>query len=189
VVQRDAQKLLDAIAAEIRAHAGCGFDVCGQASRLVPGEGSARADVVVVGEAPGANEDREGRPFVGRAGRLLDDLLAEAGLAREDVFITNVLKARPPGNRDPRADEVAHHLPWLQAQLEVIAPRLIVPVGRHALARFAPGAKIGDVHGHVLERDGRTLFAMYHPAAAMHNQRLLPTLRADARALREVLAS
>ena len=95
----------------------------------------------------------------------------------------------PPRNRDPRADEVAHHLPWLQAQLEVIRPRLIVPVGRHALKRFAPRAAIGEVHGRVLQADGRTLFPMYHPAAAMHNQRLLPTLIADARALREVLAS
>jgi uracil-DNA glycosylase len=186
-VADDPQQLLDAIADEIRAHATCGFDVCDQATNLVPGEGSATADVVVVGEAPGANEDREGRPFVGRAGKLLDELLAEAGLRREEVFITNVLKARPPRNRDPRADEVAHHLPWLQAQLDVIRPRLIVPVGRHALKRFAPDAKIGDVHGRVLERDERALFPMYHPAAAMHNQRLLPTLFEDARALREVL--
>jgi uracil-DNA glycosylase len=181
------QALLDAIAAEIRAHGACGFDVCDQATHMVPGEGSADAEVVVVGEAPGAMEDREGRPFVGRAGRLLDELLAEAGLRREDVFITNVLKARPPRNRDPRADEVAHHLPWLWAQLDVIQPRLLVPVGRHALRRFAPEATIAEVHGHVLQRDGRMLFPMYHPAAAMHNQRLLPTLFADARALREAL--
>jgi uracil-DNA glycosylase family 4 len=187
-VADDRQQLLDAIADEIRAHATCGFDVCDQAANLVPGEGSATAAIVIVGEAPGANEDRDGRPFVGRAGRLLDELLAEAGLAREDVFITNVLKARPPRNRDPRADEVAHHLPWLQAQLDVIRPRLLVPVGRHALKRFAPDAKIGEVHGRVLDRDGRTLFPMYHPAAALHNQRLLPTLVADARTLREVLA-
>jgi uracil-DNA glycosylase len=185
--QRDPQKLLDAIAAEIREHDTCGFDVCEQATRMVPGEGSATASVVLVGEAPGANEDREGRPFVGRAGRLLDQLLAEAGLKREDVFITNVLKARPPRNRDPRAAEVAHHLHWLAAQLQVIRPRLLVPLGRHALARFAPDLKIGDVHGHVLQRDGRTLFPMYHPAAALHNQRLLETLVADARALREAL--
>jgi DNA polymerase len=126
---------------------------------------------------------------VGRAGKLLDELLGEAGLAREDVFITNVLKARPPGNRDPRADEVVHHLPWLQAQLEVIRPRLLVPLGRHALKRFAPRAAIGEAHGRVLEVDGRTLFPMYHPAAAMYNQRLLPALVVDARTLREVLAS
>jgi uracil-DNA glycosylase len=189
VTRSDPEKLLAAIAAEIRAHASCGFDVCDQVTHFVPGEGSATASVVVVGEAPGANEDREGRPFVGRAGKLLDELLAEAGLARADVFITNVLKARPPGNRDPRADEIAHHLPWLEAQLEVIRPRLVVPVGRHALKRFAPDAKIAEVHGRVLERDGRALFPMYHPAAALYNQRLLPTLRADARALGEVLRS
>ncbi len=184
---RDAQTLLDAIAAEIRDHVPCGFAICEAATNLVPGEGSATAEVVVVGEAPGASEDREGRPFVGRAGRLLDELLEAAGLDREAVFITNVVKARPPGNRDPRADEVAHHLPWLEAQLEVIGPRLLVPLGRHALARFAPDARISAEHGRVLERDGRTLFPMYHPAAALHNQGLRETLLADARALREAL--
>ncbi|MEA2277046.1 MAG: uracil-DNA glycosylase [Solirubrobacteraceae bacterium] len=184
---RDAQRLLDAIAEEIRNHVPCGFEICEQATNLVPGEGSATADVVIVGEAPGASEDREGRPFVGRAGRLLDELLAEAGLRREDVFITNVVKARPPGNRDPRAAEVAHHLPWLEAQLEVIRPRLLVPLGRHALARFVDDVKIGEVHGQLLERDGRTLFPMYHPAAALHNQRLRSTLVHDAQALGQAL--
>ena len=150
-----AQRLLDAIAAEIRGHVPCGFEICEQATNLVPGEGSASAPVVIVGEAPGANEDAQGRPFVGRAGAILDDLLGVAGLAREDVFITNVVKARPPGNRDPRADEVAHHLPFLDAQLEVIRPRLLVPLGRHALKRFAPDMAIGEVHGHVVQRDGR----------------------------------
>jgi DNA polymerase len=187
VSARDAQRLLDAIAEEIRNHVPCGFEICEQATNLVPGEGSATADVVFVGEAPGASEDREGRPFVGRAGRLLDELLAEAGLRREDVFITNVVKARPPGNRDPRAAEVAHHLPWLEAQLEVIRPRLLVPLGRHALARFVDDVKIGEVHGQLLERDGRTLFPMYHPAAALHNQRLRSTLVHDARALGQAL--
>ena len=185
--RRDPQKRLEAIAAEIRDHVPCGFEICEQATNLVPGEGSATAAVVIVGEAPGASEDKQGRPFVGRAGRLLDELLAEAGLRREDVFITNVVKARPPGNRDPRADEVAHHLPFLEAQLEVIRPRLLVPLGRHALKRFAPDAKIGEVHGRVLEHDGRTLCPMYHPAAALHNQRLRGTLVDDARALREAL--
>jgi uracil-DNA glycosylase len=182
-----AQKLLDAIAAEIREHVPCGFEICEQATNLVPGEGSATAPVVIVGEAPGANEDAQGRPFVGRAGAILDELLEVAGLAREAVFITNVVKARPPGNRDPRPDEVAHHLPFLDAQLEVIRPRLLVPLGRHALKRFAPGTAIGEVHGHVVQRDGRTLFPMYHPAAALHNRRLLSTLADDARALRRAL--
>ena len=183
----DAQRRLDAIADEIRGHVPCGFDICEQATNLVPGEGNAEAAVMLVGEAPGASEDRSGRPFVGSAGRLLDRLLEEAGLRREDVFITNVVKARPPGNRDPRADEVAHHLPWLEAQLAVIAPRLLVPLGRHALARFAPDAKITETHGRVLERDGRTLFPMFHPAAALRNPRLRATLHEDAQALREAL--
>ena len=185
--RRDPQTLLDAIAEEIREHVPCGFEICEQATKLVPGEGSPSAQVVLVGEAPGASEDKSGRPFVGSAGRLLDRLLEEAGLQRGDVFITNVVKARPPGNRDPKADEVAHHLPWLEAQLDVIRPTLLVPLGRHALARFAPGAKITEAHGRVLERDGRTLFPMFHPAAALRNPKLRETLHEDARALREAL--
>ena len=133
-----------------------------------------------VGEAPGATEDQLGRPFVGRAGKLLDELLAEAGLVRGDVWITNVVKARPPKNRDPKAPEVAHWMPVLEREVELIAPRLIVPLGRHALKHFAPAAKIGEVHGTLL--DGR-LFPLYHPAAAMYNQTLSATLFADARAL------
>src|SRR5215210_8072840 len=101
---------LDALHEEIRAHGGCGFEICEAATHLVAGEGSHSARIMLVGEAPGASEDRQGRPFVGRAGKLLDELLAEAGLARADVFITNVVKARPPGNRDPKADEVAHYM-------------------------------------------------------------------------------
>ncbi len=183
----DPHALLDAIAADVRSHVPCGFAICEAAANLVPGEGSATAAVMLVGEAPGANEDRTGRPFVGSAGRLLDALLSEAGLRREDVFITNVVKARPPGNRDPKPDEVAHHLPWLEAQLDVIRPRLLVPLGRHALARFVPGAKISEAHGRVVERDGRTLFPMFHPAAALRNPRLRATLEEDARALRAAL--
>jgi len=171
---------LEDIAREIREHGGCGFEPCETCTNLVPGEGPGTARVVVVGEAPGAREDATGRPFVGSAGRLLDALLAEAGLEREAVFITNVVKARPPGNRDPRADEVAHHRPWLEAQLEVIEPELVVPLGRHALRHFAPDAKIGDVHG---TRVGERLFPLYHPAAALHNPRLRETLLADAQAL------
>jgi uracil-DNA glycosylase len=185
--RRNPQKLLDAIAKEIRDHVPCGFEICEQATNLVPGEGSATAKVMFVGEAPGASEDKQGRPFVGNAGRLLDRLLEDAGLERGDVFITNVVKARPPGNRDPKADEVAHHLPWLEAQLEVIAPDLLVPLGRHAVMRFAPDVKITEAHGHVIERDGRRLFPMFHPAAALRNPKLRATLHEDARALREAL--
>ena len=178
---------LDAIAEEIRTHVPCGFAICEQATHLVPGEGPPDARVVVVGEAPGASEDKAGRPFVGAAGRFLDRLLADAGLDRGDVFITNVVKARPPGNRDPKADEVRHHLPWLLAQLELIRPELLVTLGRHALNRFAPEAKISEVHGTLVEHDGRTLFPLFHPAAALHNPGLRETLQADARALGETL--
>ncbi len=176
---------LEAIAAEIRGHVPCGFAVCEEARHLVPGAGSATADVVLVGEAPGAREDATGRPFVGAAGKLLDLLLAEAGLGRDAVFITNVVKARPPGNRDPRADEVAHHRPWLERQLAVVRPRVVVPLGRHALAHFAPGARISAVHGSALPAadGGPVLFPFFHPAAALHDHGLRETLFADARAL------
>jgi DNA polymerase len=179
--------LLDAIADEIRAHGPCGFEPCESCTTFVPGEGDADARVVLVGEAPGANEDRQGRPFVGAAGKFLDTLLAEAGLAREETYITNVLKARPPGNRDPRADEVAHCWPWLEAELAIVDPALVVPLGRHALARFDPAAKIADVHGRHLQAGGRTLFPLYHPAAALHGGKLRGTLIEDARRLGEAL--
>ena len=184
----DKAALLDAIAAEITDHVPCGFAICEEATNLVPGEGNPDADVVIVGEAPGASEDKQGRPFVGSAGKLLDGLLEDAGLVREDVFITNVVKARPPKNRDPKRDEVEHHLPWLLAQLEIIEPKLVVPLGRHALGRFVSGVKIGEVHGRILTTDsGRTVFPWYHPAAALHNQSLRETLHEDARALGETL--
>lgn len=174
---------LAAIADAIRAHRGCGSEPCETCTNPVPGEGAADAAVVIVGEAPGAAEDAAGRPFVGRAGGMLDGLLADAGIGRAEVFITNVLKARPPGNRDPRRDEVEHAWPWLRAQLEVIEPALIAPLGRHALRRFAPELAIAEVHGQAVEASGRRLFPLYHPAAAIYNRSLLPTLQADARRL------
>jgi DNA polymerase len=181
------QDALDAIAAEITGHVPCGFAICEEATNLVPGAGNPDADVVFVGEAPGASEDKQGVPFVGNAGRLLDGLLEHAGLQRADVFITNVVKARPPNNRDPKPDEVAHHLPWLEAQLAVLHPRFVVPLGRHALARFVPGAKIGEAHGRPVQAGERTFFPLYHPAAALHNPTLRATLEDDARALGEAL--
>src|SRR3954447_2281016 len=174
---------LSALRSEILAHSGCGFEPCLTASRMVPGVGNPGAAVMFVGEAPGATEDELGRPFVGRAGKLLGELLAEAGVVGEDVWITNVVKARPPKNRDPKAPEVAHCMPWLERELAIIRPRLVVPLGRHALKHFAPEAKIGEVHGRVLEAGGRRLFPLYHPAAAMYNQTLKATLFEDARAL------
>lgn len=178
---------LQAIADDIAAHLPCEFEICNAAANLVPGEGNPDADVVLIGEAPGASEDAQGRPFVGSSGRLLDTLLADAGLERDDVFITNVVKARPPKNRDPRVKEARHYLPWLIAQLDVIEPRVVVPLGRQALAHFAADVKISEAHGRAIERDGRLIFPLFHPAAALHNQSLRPVLHEDARALREVL--
>jgi len=178
-----------AIADDVRAHGRCGFEVCEQATHMVPGDGPATAQVAFVGEAPGASEDKAGRPFVGSAGRLLERLLADAGLRREDVYVTNVVKARPPGNRDPRKDEVAHHMPWLVAELEALDPRVVVPLGRHALAHFAPGLKISEAHGQAVEREGRLVFPWFHPAAALHNQSLRATLHADAQALAGLLGN
>jgi uracil-DNA glycosylase family 4 len=155
---------------------------------MVPGEGNPHAAVVFVGEAPGAKEDELGRPFVGAAGRVLDELLAGIGLDRGDVFITNVLKARPPQNRDPRPDEVEHHRAWLDAQLEAIRPELVVPLGRHALARLVPGAKIAEVHGRRIEHEGRAYFPLYHPAVALYGRSKLPELEADMRRLAATLA-
>jgi DNA polymerase len=180
---------LEALHAEVRAHGGCGFEPCETATNMVPGDGNPDADVMLVGEAPGASEDKQGRPFVGRAGKLLEQLLAEAGLRREDVYITNVVKARPPGNRDPRAGEVAHHMPWLERELELVRPRLVVPLGRHALRHFAPDVKISDVHGRPLRAGDRELFPLYHPAAALRSTALRETLFADARALGAALAA
>jgi uracil-DNA glycosylase family 4 len=178
---------LAALHDEIVAHDGCGFEPCEAATNMVPGEGDPDAAVMLVGEAPGANEDRLGRPFVGRAGLLLEELLGAAGLARDAVWITNVVKARPPSNRDPKAAEVAHCMPWLEAEVALIRPALIVPLGRHALRHFAPAAKIAAVHGTLLPAGERTLFPLYHPAAAMYNQSLRATLFADARALGEAV--
>ena len=167
---------LTALRDEIVAHTGCGFEPCMTASRMVPGEGSPAARVMFVGEAPGATEDELGRPFVGRAGKLLGELLAEAGLVREDVWITNVVKARPPKNRDPKAPEVAHCMPWLERELEMIA----AAPGRTARAPRSEAlrARREDRRG-ARDRAGdgrRQLFPLYHPAAAMYNQ----TLQGDA---------
>ena len=139
----------------------------------MPGEGSADTEVVVIGEGPGSNEDRLGRPFIGRAGDLLTKLLGSIEWRREDVFITNVVKCRPPDNRDPEPDEVAACAPYLKRQLEILDPALIVTLGRHSMGRFMPGARISQAHGTTGPVDppsgatSATVFAMYHPAAAL----------------------
>lgn len=146
----------------------------------MPGTGPVSAVLMAVGEAPGESEDREGKPFVGAAGRLLTQLLAEIGLSRGDIFITNVLKSRPPGNRDPLPEEVAACAPYLDAQIELIQPRVILMLGRHALQRLLPGAPgISRSHGTVVRQGSRTYMPCYHPAAALYNGSLLEVLRQD----------
>lgn len=167
---------LEAIAEEIRACTRCRLHEA--RTRAVPGEGSAETEVVFVGEGPGFNEDRLGRPFVGRAGELLARLLGSIGWDREDVFITNVVKCRPPDNRDPEPDEIAACAPFLRRQLEVLDPALVVTLGRHSMGRFMPGARISQVHGTTRRVDPDTgahdalVFAMYHPAAALRTQEI-----------------
>ena len=171
---RDERRVaLDAIATEVRACTRCRLHE--GRTRAVPGEGEPDTEVVFVGEGPGFNEDREGRPFVGRAGGLLVRLLASIGWRREDVFITNVVKCRPPENRDPEPDEIAACAPYLRRQLEVLDPAVVVTLGRFSMATFMPGARIGQVHGTTTPADPETgardalAFAMYHPAAALRS--------------------
>ena len=162
---------LEAIAAEVRTCTRC--RLADGRTNAVPGEGSPDTEVVLIGEAPGFNEDRLGRPFIGRAGDLLVKLLGSIEWRRDDVFITNVVKCRPPDNRDPEPDEVAACAPYLKRQLEVIDPALIVTLGRHSMGRFMPGARISQAHGTTGPVDpasgarDATVFAMYHPAAAL----------------------
>jgi uracil-DNA glycosylase len=167
------QAALEVIASEVRACTRCRLHET--RTLAVPGEGDADTEVVFVGEGPGMNEDRDGRPFVGRAGGLLVRLLATIGWQRDDVFITNVVKCRPPGNRDPEADEIAACAPYLRRQLEVLDPAVVVTLGRFSMQAFIPGARIGQVHGTTHPVDPATgaaaalAFAMYHPAAALRS--------------------
>lgn len=156
-------------------------------TQAVPGAGSSTAAVMFIGEGPGKNEDEQGLPFIGRAGKLLDSLLAKVPLQREDVYITNVVKCRPPGNRDPEPDEVAACLPYLQAQIELIDPRVIVTLGRHSMLRFYPQGKISNDHGRIINIGKRVLLPVYHPAAALRNPRLNETLERDMKRIPEAV--
>jgi DNA polymerase len=194
---------LEAIAAEVRSCTNCRLHQ--GRTRAVPGEGNPDTEVVFVGEGPGFNEDRLGRPFVGRAGDLLVKLLASIGWRRDDVFITNVVKCRPPDNRDPEPDEIAACAAYLRRQLEVLDPALVVTLGRHSMGRFMPGARISQAHGTVRPADpstgaaGALVYALYHPAAALRSPEVertsyedvagIPGALVDARRRRETEAS
>jgi uracil-DNA glycosylase family 4 len=150
-----------------------------QRTRVVPGEGAEDAAIAFIGEAPGWHEDQQGRPFVGPAGQFLEELLASISLKRSQVYICNVLKCRPPGNRDPQPTEMATCQTWLDRQLQLLHPRMIVTLGRYSMARFFPGETISRMHGKARREGGVIYFAMYHPAAALHQQKLRDTIKAD----------
>ena len=157
-------------------------------TKVVPGEGAEDAEIMFIGEAPGWHEDQQGRPFVGPAGKYLNELLASINLNREQVYIANVIKCRPQGNRDPLPTEMLNCRKWLERQIELIHPRMIVTLGRYSMALFFPGKSISKIHGTALKQDNIIYFAMYHPAAALHQQSLRQTIQADMLKIPSLLA-
>jgi len=148
-------------------------------TKVVPGEGAEDADIMFIGEAPGWHEDQQGRPFVGPAGQFLDRLLNSINLNRPQVYIANVIKCRPSSNRDPLPTEIQNCRPWLDQQIEIIKPKMIVTLGRYSMARYFPGKSISKIHGTAQKRDNIIYYAMYHPAAALHQQSLRQAIEAD----------
>ncbi len=189
--QDERRRALDQIAAEVAVCTRCPLHV--GRTNAVPGEGHPDTEVVFVGEGPGFNEDQQGRPFVGAAGGLLNELLKAIGWRREEVFITNVVKCRPPQNRDPEPSEIAACAPYLKRQLEVLDPALVVTLGRHSLQTFMPGARISGTHGTMAPVNPATgaanalTYAMYHPAAALRAGSLKQTMLQDMAGMPQVL--
>ncbi len=161
--------------------------LCKGATHPVPGEGSSNAQIVFIGEAPGFNEDKQGRPFVGRAGQLLEEMLKSIGLKREDVWIGNIIKHRPPDNRAPMADEVRACSPYLDAQLKALNPKLIVALGKFALEFFDKDGKISRDHGVPKKIGNRVVFPLYHPAAALRNPAVAKILRTEFKKIKEIV--
>lgn len=160
--------------------------------QIVPGVGSAQAEIMLIGEAPGQKEDELGEPFVGSAGKFLDQMLETINLKREDIYITNIVKCRPPNNRDPLPEEKEEFWPWLLAQIKLINPKLIVTLGRHSLSSFIPEPIMSKVHGTVLRREipelGKTrIYALYHPAAALYNGGMRETLIKDFKKIPKII--
>ena len=162
---------------EVRACPLC--DLCKTRTHAVPGDGPPGAEVMFIGEGPGYHEDQRGLPFVGPAGRLLDELLASIDLDRSKVYITNVVKCRPPNNRDPLPHEIEACAPYLERQLALIKPKVVVTLGRYSMARFFPGAAISKVHGQPKRIADTIYLPLYHPAAALHRSDLMATVKAD----------
>jgi len=172
-----AQAELEVIAAQVRACTKCKLHQA--AKQGVPGEGPAKAEIMFIGEGPGFHEDQQGRPFVGASGKFLEELLAGLSLTRAEVFIANVVKHRPPNNRDPEPDEISACAEFLNRQIAALNPLVIVTLGRFSMARFFPDARISSIHGQAKLIEGRVVVAMFHPAAALHQQALRQTLVDD----------
>jgi uracil-DNA glycosylase len=182
-----AQEALDTLAGQISVCTKC--DLYKGRTKAVPGEGPTHAEIMFIGEGPGASEDKQGRPFVGASGKFLDELLAQAGVTRADVWITNVVKCRPPGNRDPEMIEIETCTTnYLDQQIKIVNPSIIVTLGRHSMSRFIPDAKITQIHGQMQKVGDHFVIAMYHPAAALHQMALKPAILADFAKLPELLA-
>lgn len=155
--------------------------------KAVPGDGNPRATIMLIGEGPGYHEDQQGLPFVGPSGQFLGQMLASIGLARKDVYITNVVKCRPPNNRDPQPDEIAACDPYLDRQIALIKPKMIVTLGRFSMGKFFPGETISRIHGQPRQRNGIILFPLYHPAAALHQPALRRTIEEDFKKIPAIL--
>ncbi|WP_052887453.1 uracil-DNA glycosylase [Thermogemmatispora carboxidivorans] len=180
------EEILREIAAEVSVCKKCGL--CKGRTKAVPGEGPPQARILFIGEGPGYHEDKQGRPFVGPAGQFLDELLQSINLKRSDVFITNVVKCRPPDNRDPLPEEISACNDYLDRQIAAIKPLLIVTLGRYSMAKFFGTAKISAIHGKAQKKDGYICIAMYHPAAGLHQASLKETIRQDFKKIPVVLA-
>jgi uracil-DNA glycosylase family 4 len=180
------EEMLREIAAEVSTCSKC--KLCKGRTRAVPGEGNPNAKILFIGEGPGYHEDQQGRPFVGPAGQFLDELLASINLKRSDVFIANVVKCRPPQNRDPEPDEMAACNDYLDRQIAAIKPRVIVTLGRYSMSKFFGGEKISAIHGRARKRDGYICIAMYHPAAGLHQASLKDVIREDFKKIPLVIA-
>ena len=180
-----AEEVLAQIAKEVTVCTNCALHH--SRKKAVPGEGPSNAEIMFIGEGPGFHENEQGRPFVGAAGQFLDQLLQQAGVTRADVWIGNVVKCRPPGNRDPLPEELAACDMYLEQQIGAINPSIIVTLGRFSMNKFMPGAKISQVHGQMRKVGNRYVIAMFHPAAALHQASLKPAILADFGKLPELL--
>lgn len=171
------EEILKEVAVEVSTCAKC--KLCNGRTRAVPGEGTPTAKILFIGEGPGYHEDKQGRPFVGPAGQFLDELLASISLKRSDVFITNVVKCRPPNNRDPEQDEIAACDDYLDRQIAALQPQVIVTLGRFSMMKFFGNERISVIHGRARKKDGYICIAMYHPAAGLHQASLKDAIRQD----------